>query len=84
MQPAITSCTFRAGPKKADELFTYQKFHWCDFFRPFFVIFSATSLVRSQRCVQKGDFFVFLRLQLPKMCSERQNLIRVGWLGIDN
>ena len=84
MQPAITSCTFRAGPKKADELFAYQKFDWCDFLDLFCDFFSATSLVRSQRCVQKGDFFVFLRLQLPKMCSERQNLIRVGWLGIDN
>ena len=73
MQPAITSCTFRAGPKKADELFAYQKVDWCDFLDLFVIFFSATSLFRSQRCVQKGDFFVFLRLQLPKMCSERQN-----------
>ena len=59
MQSAVTSCTFRAGQKKADGLFAYQKVDWCDFFRPFCVFFSATSLVRSQRCVQKGDFFVF-------------------------
>ena len=59
MQPAITSCTFRAGPKKADELFAYQKVDWCDFLDLFFVFFSATSLVRSQRCVQNGDFLCF-------------------------
>ena len=59
MQPAITSYTFRAGPKKADGLFAYQKVDWCDFLDLFVIFFSATSLVRSQRCVQKGDFCVF-------------------------
>ena len=84
MQPAITSCTFRVGPKKADELFAYQKFDWCDFFRPFCdFFFSYESCQKSEVCTERR-FFVFLRLQLPKMCSERQNLIRVGWLGIEN
>ena len=60
MQPAITSCTFRAGPKKADELFAYQKVDWCDFldlFCDFF--FSYESCQKSEVCTERRFFCVF-------------------------
>ena len=59
MQPAITSCTFTAGPKKADGLFTYQKVDWCDFLDLFAIFFSYESCQKSEVCTERRFFCVF-------------------------
>ena len=53
MQPAITSCTFRAGPQKADGLFAYQKVDWCDFLDFFCDFFSYESCQKSEVCTER-------------------------------
>ena len=53
MQPAITSYTFRAGPKKADGLFAYQKVDWCDFLDLFVIFFSCESCQKSEVCTER-------------------------------
>ena len=59
MQPAITSCTFRAGPKKADELFAYQKVDWCDFLDLFCDFFQLRALSEVRGVYRKAIFCVF-------------------------
>ena len=58
MQSAITSCTFRAGPKKADGLFAYQKVDWCDFL-DLFVIFSQLRVLSEVIGVYRKAIFCF-------------------------